>query len=276
MTEQIDRDTVIIQVADRPTEELIAQEIKTEEINVDYKVDILAIGAHPDDIEMFMGGTIIKLKDEGYLTAVCDLTRGELGTYGSAQLRLAEQKESTAVLGLDHRITLDIPDGFVSNTPENQIKIINVIRRYKPEIVFTFANLPMRHPDHYHCGQLVRESCYKAGLKKIETEFEAYRPAQVIGFPELIFDKPSFVIDISHYWEQREQAIRCFGSQVIGPGEDDSTTKTLIRSNSFWEIQEGRGTMAGAAIGVRYGEPFYTDHAPQILDPVAAFTRRLR
>lgn len=239
-------------------------------------IDVLAVGAHPDDIEMFMGGTLLKMKDLGYRTAICDLTKGEAGTYGDAQTRQEELEKSARVLGLDNRVTLDIPDGGVRNTPGFRQKVIDVIRQLQPQIVFSFANHTMRHPDHYHCGQLVRESCYLSGLKKIITQYPAYRPAAFIGFPELIFETPSFVIDITPYWEKRQEAIRCFDTQVILPGEDDSSTRTFIRSNSFWEIQEGRGTMAGAMIGMRYGEPFYSDHPPQVIDPLAAFKRKLR
>ncbi len=240
------------------------------------KVDILAVGAHPDDIEMFMGGTLLKMKELGRTTAVCDVTRGEAGTYGTPESREAELKKASDILGLQVRITLDIPDGNVRNTEENRLKVIEVIRRLQPEVVFSFADRPMRHRDHYHCGRLVEESCYLAGLRKLESEYPAYRPAAYIGFPELTFDTPGFVVDVTSVWEQREAAIRCFGTQVIAPGEDDGNTKTFIRSNRFWDIQEARGTMAGAFVGGRYGEPFYCQNPPRVVDPVEAFKKDLR
>ena len=239
-------------------------------------IQILAVGAHPDDVEMFMGGTLLKMKAMGRKTAVCDLTRGEAGTYGTPETREAELREATRMLGLDARVTLDIPDGGVRSTEENRLKVIDVIRRLRPELVFSFANRPMRHPDHFHCGRLVRECCYLAGLRKIGTKFPAFRPAAFIGFPELIFDCPDFVIDITGFFEKRQEVIRCFDTQVTTPGEDDSETKTFIRSNRFWEIQESRAGMAGAFINVKHGEPFYSDRPPQIVDPLEAFTNRLR
>jgi len=123
----------------------------------------------------------------------------------------------------------------------------------------------------------VRECCYLAGLQKIKTNSPAFRPSAFIGFPELlIMDKPDFVIDVTPFWETRQEAIRCFHTQVLLPGEDDSQTKTFIRSGSFWEIQEARATMAGAMIGTRYGEPFYSDNPPQVIDLLEAFKRRLK
>jgi bacillithiol biosynthesis deacetylase BshB1 len=239
-------------------------------------IKLLAIGAHPDDIEMFMGGTVLKMKALGHKVAVCDLTRGEASTYGTPHSREEELEKAARMLDLDARITLDIPDGNVRNTEENRLKVIDVIRRLHPELVFSFADRPMRHPDHYHCGRLVQESCYLAGLSKIETRFPAYRPAGFIGFPELIFDSPDFVIDVTEFWEKRQEAIRCYDTQVIEPGGDDSQTKTFIRSNRFWDIQEARGGMAGALIGARYGEPFYSDLPPRIEDPLEAFKKELR
>jgi len=240
------------------------------------EVDILAIGAHPDDCEMFMGGTLLKMKALGYRVGVCDLTRGEAGTYGTPESRAEELRLSSEMLGLDARVTLDMPDGNVRDTEENRLRIIDVIRRLKPELVFSFVDKPLRHPDHYHCGRMVRECSYLAGLKKIETGTAAYRPSAFIGFPELTFTRPDFVIDISDQWETRQAAIRCFGTQVTQPGEADAAVTTLIRSNSFWEIQEARAGMAGAFIGVRYGEPYYSDNPPNLTDPLAAYKRKLK
>ncbi|MCP5053883.1 MAG: bacillithiol biosynthesis deacetylase BshB1 [bacterium] len=240
------------------------------------KVDILAIGAHPDDCEMFAGGMLLKMKDFSYKIGVCDLSQGEAGTYGTAESREEEVKKSSAVLGLDTRITLDFPDGNIRDTQENRLQIIEVIRGLRPELVFSFVDRPLRHPDHSYCGKMVRECCFLAALQQIETQSPAFRPSSFIGFPELTFEKPNFVLDVSDVWDTRQEAIMCFNTQVIPPGEDDSQTKTLIRSQSFWDIQEARGTMAGAAIGVRYGEPFYCDNPPRLIDPLRAFARRLK
>lgn len=240
-------------------------------------VDLLAFGAHPDDCEMFVGGTLLKMKSLSYKVGVCDLSRGEAGTYGTPGTREEELKKASALLDLDVRVTLDFPDGNIRDTDENRLQIIEVIRKYRPELVFSFAlGRPLRHPDHFYCGKMVRECCYLAGLRKIKTISPAFRPSAFNGFPELIFSEPDFVIDVTGFWEKRQEAIRCFDSQVLQPGEDDSQTKTFIRSQSFWDIQEARGTMAGAFIGARYGEPFYSDNPPRIVDPLKAFERKMK
>lgn len=240
-------------------------------------IDIMAFGAHPDDCEFFVAGTLLKMKQLSYKTAVCDLSRGEAGTYGSAETRKQELEKASAMLSLDARITLDLPDGNIRNTEENRLQVIEVIRRAQPEVVFSFADLPMRHPDHFYCGRIVRECCYLSGLEKIETESPPFRPSAFIGFPELIIPKrPDFIIDITPFWEKRQEVIRCFATQVIEPGGDDSRTKTFARSQRFWEIQDARAGMAGAFIGVKYGEPFYTSSPPAIEDPIKAFIKEIR
>jgi len=241
------------------------------------KVDILAIGAHPDDCEMSMAGTLLKMKELGYRVGICDLSRGEAGTYGSAASREKELQDAGAMLGLDARITLDFPDGSIRNSEENRLAVIEVIRRLRPETVFSFADQPLRHPDHFYCGQVVRESCFLSGLEKIVTPSAPFRPSAFIGFPELIISRrPDFVIDITPYWEKRLAVIRCFRTQVSQPGEDDSRIKTLIRSGRFWDHQEARAGMAGAMIGVKYGEPFYSTHPPQVFDPLKAFFKEIK
>jgi len=241
-------------------------------------LDIMVFGAHPDDCEMFVGGTLLKMKRLGYRTGICDLTRGEAGTYGTPETRKQEMDAASKILGVDVRTQLCIEDGNVRNTEENRLHVIEVLRQYRPEIVFSFVSRPLRHPDHFHCGVMVRECCYLAGLQKICTASPAFRPSVFIGFPELMFAeaRPDFIIDVTPYWEKRQEAIRCFSTQVLQPGEDDTHTQTFIRSSSFWDQQEARGTMAGGLIGVRYGEPFYCDYPPQIEDPLAAFKRKLK
>lgn len=239
-------------------------------------MDIMAFGAHPDDCEMSIGGTLLKMKALSYKVGVCDLTRGEMGTYGTPETRKQELDNATRAMGLDVRVTLDMPDGNIRDMEEYRLQIIEVIRRYRPEVVFSFVDRPLRHPDHYWCGKMVRECCFLAGLQKIKTASPEFRPSAFIGFPEMTFEKPNFVIDVSDFWEKRQEVIRCFNTQVLQPGEDDTQSKTLIRSRSFWEIQEARGTMAGAFIGARYGEPFYCDNPPQIVDPLQAFKRKWR
>lgn len=221
-------------------------------------LDILAIGAHPDDAEIFMGGTIVRLKSEGYKVGVCDLTRGEAGTYGSAEMRSMELQKACAVLGLDIRVTLDIPDGNVRNTEENRLKVIEVIRQYRPRIVFTFVDILTRHPDHYYTGLLVKESMFLAGLEKIKTNQPPYRPEALVQFPELIPRRdPDVVVDITDFWEKKLESIKAYSSQVMVEYEKNPRPKTFLRSQEFWEVLEARSRLAGALIGTKYGEPFY-------------------
>lgn len=237
-------------------------------------LDVLAIGAHPDDCEIGMAGAILSLKQQGYKVGVCDLCRGESGTYGSVETRKAELDNASEILGLDARITLDMPDGNIRDTEENRLKLIDVIRQYRPAIVFGFYPELQRHPDHYQAGMIVKECVFLAGLEKLVSAHPAYRPSQLIYFKLLIFhDRPDFVVDVTEFWEQKLQSIRAYGSQVTAEGEDDRSTKTFIRSNAFWNVLEARCTSAGSLIGVRYGEPFYCDAPPSITDIPTAFRR---
>ena len=237
-------------------------------------LDVLAIGAHPDDCEIMMAGTIGVLQNLSYKMGICDLCEGEAGTYGSAELRKMEAQKASEILKLDARITLDLPDGNIRNTEENRVKLIEVIREHRPSVVFGFFNQLIRHPDHYYAGLLVRECVFLAGLEKLRTNFPPHRPSALITFKELIIrDKPDFVVDISEYWDQKVAAIRAFSSQVLPENEDDVTSKTFIRSNAFWETVEARSRLAGAMIGVQYGETFYSDAPAKILDIPAAFKR---
>lgn len=240
-------------------------------------IDILAVGAHPDDCEFSMAGTLLKMKKLSYKTGICDLSRGEAGTYGSVKARQEELERASTLLSLDARTTLDFPDGSIRNTEENRLQVIEVIRQLRPEIVFSFADLPLRHPDHYYCGEIARECCYLAGLEKIKTKSPPFRPSAFIGFPELLISKrPDFVIDITPFWQQRQDVMSCFNTQVLKPGKEDSQSKTFVRSHRFWEIQEAKAGMAGAMIGVKYGEPFYSAVPPGIEDPLKAFKKEVK
>jgi N-acetylglucosamine malate deacetylase 1 len=238
-------------------------------------VDILAIGAHPDDCEITMGGTLCALKEQGYRVGICDLCAGEAGTYGSAEIRRAELQKASEILGLDVRITLDLPDGNIRNTEENRLKVIDVIRAQQPEILFSFANQLIRHPDHFYAGWLAQECLFLAGLQKIRTTHPPHRPSALITFKGLFVEEmPDFAVDVSAHWQRKLEAIRAYESQVTICHEDERTSKTFIRSQAFWELLEARGRLAGMHIGVPYGEPFYVDAPANIQDVPAAFTRR--
>jgi bacillithiol biosynthesis deacetylase BshB1 len=237
-------------------------------------LDVLAVAAHPDDCEITMGGTICVLKKLGYKVGICDLCAGEAGTYGSVEIRKAELQKASEILELDARITLDMPDGNIRNTEENRMKLIEVIREHRPEIMFGFYNELTRHPDHYFAGQLVKECMFLAGLEKLRSNHPEHRPSALIYFKGLrTQEKPDFVVDISDVWEQKIQAIQAYKSQVTVEKEDESNSKNIIRTQAFWEILEAQSRIAGAMIGTKYGESFYCDTPAKIIDIPAAFKR---
>lgn len=237
------------------------------------KLDVMAFGAHPDDCELSMGGTLLLLKKKGYRVGICDLSSGELGTYGSGPERKAELEEASGILGLDARVTLDFVDGNVRNTDENRGKVIRVIREFKPDVVFGFV-AETRHPDHLNVGKLVKECTFLAGLKKMKTDSPPHRPSAFFRFPELIpWEKPDFVVDISDVWKRKMEVLRCFKSQFSVADQPARSPETLLKSEEFWELLEAKARMAGIMIGARYGEPFYTDRPLRIMDPVAVSPR---
>ncbi len=237
-------------------------------------IDILAIGAHPDDIEIFMGGALIEFKKQGFKTGICDLTQGEAGTYGSAKTRLKEIEKSNKILNVDIRETLKFPDGKLTITNETKTAIVEVIRKYRPEIIFSFITNELRHPDHKVAGLIVEESIFIAGLEKVKTNYPAFRPSSLIKFPELItYEKPDFVIDITNSFEEKIESIRAYGSQVTAEKENDKNAKTFLRSNRFWEVLTARAVMAGAYIGVKYGEPFFSHSPLKITNILESFRR---
>lgn len=222
-------------------------------------VDILAVGAHPDDIEIFMGGAVAVMIKNGLKVGICDLTRGEAGTYGSPGIRTAEAEKAADILGVCKREILSFADGSLGDSDELRKALIEVIRIFKPRVVFCFADDVRRHPDHQEAGKVVQKCCFLSGLEKISTDHPPFRPERVYYFPELIIERrPDFVIDITDFWNVKMEAIEAYSSQVIKQGTEITDSKTFIRSPEFWKILESRGRQAGAMIGTEFGEPFYS------------------
>ncbi len=236
-------------------------------------LDVMAFGTHPDDCEIAIGGTLAALKAAGYKVGVCDLTRGEAGTYGDAEIRARELKRASEILGLDARETLNIPDGKVLNSEEHRLKVLKVIRKYRPKLILSSVE-KTRHPDHGRGGLLVKDAAFLSGLKKIETGEEAYRPLRIVTFPELKFDVPDIVVDVTEFWDKKMAAIRAYESQIIQEGEDDTDTDTLVRSHAFIDMIEARSAYAGSLIMVKYGEPFFVERPVAIDDLVEVFGKR--
>ena len=216
------------------------------------KAEVLAIAAHRDDVEQTCGGTLLKLRAQGVRTAILDLTRGEAGTRGSAAEREAEAGEAAKILGVVWRGALNIPDGCVENTYENRVKIVEVLRRVRPRLVI----LPYwtgRHPDHYTTSTLGYEACFLSGLKTLETDAPAWRPFKIV-YASLYADvRPTFVVDITPYIEERHRALMAYRSQYANQeaGSGLFVPEEEIKERTFAEARH-----YGLLAGVTYGEPF--------------------
>ena len=227
---------------------------------IKMKLDLLAFGVHPDDIELSCSGTLLVEKGKGKKVGIIDLTRGELGTRGTAETREEEAVESTKILGLEVRDNLEMADGFFKNDKENQIKIITVLRKYQPEIIL--CNAPDdRHPDHGRSSQLVADAAFLSGLRKIETFEndllqEVWRPKYVFNYIQDQYINPSFVIDISEVIERKIEAIKAFKTQFFTRRENDNEPQTYISTPEFLESVINRTKMFGKMIGVKHAEGF--------------------
>ncbi len=230
-------------------------------------VDILAIAAHPDDIELICGGTLIRARMLGRTTGILDLAAGELATRGTPELRAKEAAKAAKVMGVSVRENLGLPDGGIQNTPETRAKVAVVIRRLKPEIVITHS-LHGRHPDHPIVAQLVRDACFVAGLKKIEPKVPAHRPRKVLHALSFREDhqKPTFVVDISPAFEKKLEAIGCYESQF---GEAVQAGEVYPNGEPLHDLIRHHAAHYGSLIRCRYGEPFYTTETMRV-DDVAA------
>jgi bacillithiol biosynthesis deacetylase BshB1 len=225
------------------------------------KLDILAFGVHPDDVELGCAGTLMAAIDQGKKVGIVDLTRGELGTRGTPTTRTQEAAAAAKIMGVDVRENLDMADGFFANDEAHQRKIISIIRKYQPDIIL--ANAPEdRHPDHGRSAKLVSDAAFLSGLRKIETMLdgtaqEAWRPAYTFHYIQDRFIQPSFVIDITAYMERKIEAVLAYGTQFNSA--DNSEPQTYISSPQFLETVKARALMLGKRIGVGYAEGYITE-----------------
>jgi bacillithiol biosynthesis deacetylase BshB1 len=222
------------------------------------KLDILAIGAHPDDVEMSCGATLAKEIAAGKTVGILDLTRGELGTRGSAELRKSEAEEAAKILGISVRENLGLPDGFFQNSKVNQLAIIKVLRSYKPEIVLCNA-VDDRHIDHGKGSKLVSDACFLSGLRKIQTEVEgiaqkAWRPKHVYHYIQWKELTPDFVVDVTGYMDQKMEAIFAYKSQFYDQNSDEP--ETPISSKNATDSLRYRNRNLGRLIGREFAEGF--------------------
>ena len=230
------------------------------------KLDVLAFGAHPDDVELSCSGTLLKLKEEGSKIGVVDLTMGELGTRGTLDTRKKESDASSKILNIDVRENLDLGDGWFENNQENKLKVIQAIRKYQPTIIFANA-IDDRHPDHPRAAKLLNEAFFLSGLKKIETQDngitqDIWRPKHLFHYIQYRYIKPDFVVDVTPYYETKMKAILSFKSQFYEPAKESDT---LISSKKFLDFIKGRSHEMGSSIQVEHGEGF-TSAVPLQMD----------
>ena len=234
-------------------------------------MDILAIAAHPDDVELAAAGTLIKHIESGAKVGIVDLTAGELGTRGDVDIRAAEAEESRKIMGVSQRINLYLKDGFFEENETSLNLIIQVVRKYRPRVVLTNA-VHDRHPDHERASALVSRACFLSGLVKIVTldngiEQQSWRPQAVYHMIQDRYVRPDFVVDVTPYYDQKMAAVKAFKSQFYQPG--DMGPVTPISSAAFLHFLEGRAREFGRSIGVEFGEGFTVERplgAANILD----------
>jgi N-acetylglucosamine malate deacetylase 1 len=226
------------------------------------KLDLLAFGVHPDDVELSCAGVLMTEKLKGKKTGIVDLTRGELGSRGSAEIRTQEAAAAAEILNVDVRINLDMADGFFSNDEAHQRKVISAIRKYRPEIVLCNA-LSDRHPDHGRSARLVADAAFLSGLLKIETTDDNdqpqthWRPKYVFNYIQDKFLQPDFVIDITGVFDRKIESIKAYSTQFHTPGSDGP--QTYISTPDFLESVVYRHKWFGKMIGVKYAEGFISE-----------------
>ena len=222
------------------------------------KLDILIFSAHPDDAELGCSGTIMKHIDMGFQVGIVDLTKGELGTRGTADIRMQEANDASKILGLSARANLGLSDGFFSDSMSECLKIMEQIRYYQPEIII--CNAPKdRHPDHGKGNDVVVKAGFLSGLRKIESKYDGlqqdpWRAKTLYSYIQDQYLTPDFIVDISSYWEQKKASILAYRSQFYNPESDEPSS--YISSQEFIEFIEARNREMGHAIGSKYGEGF--------------------
>jgi len=221
-------------------------------------VDLLAFGAHPDDVELGCGGTLLVHIEKGKKVAIVDLTYGELGTRGTVEIRKEEAAKAAEIMGIAARENLGFEDGFFINDRNHQIEVVKMIRKYRPAIILANA-LKDRHPDHGRAAVLVAEASFLSGLEKIQTELngvsqQAYRPKMVYHYTQYIETEPDIIVDISNCFEKKMEAVKAHCSQFFDPKSTEAST--LISSPEFLNMIEARALASGMQIGVKYGEGF--------------------
>jgi len=235
-------------------------------------VDILAVFAHPDDLEMNVGGTMLKLKSLGHRTGALDVTRGEMGTRGTVEGRAKEAEEAARILKLDVRVNLELSDGHVFVDDDSRAKVVRVLRRLKPRVILTHQ-IDDPHPDHDHIARLVREAARLASMKNYDPE-TGEEKITVPMVAHSVFSRnvlPSFIVDVSAFHAVKMEAIRAHASQFHDP--NSSEPETRLTGERFLAELQTRSSYFGSLIGVEFGEPFYVREALNVEDPFVLLTQ---
>jgi bacillithiol biosynthesis deacetylase BshB1 len=233
-------------------------------------LDLVVFAAHPDDAELAAGGLVAKTVALGYRVGIVDLTRGELGSRGTPELRAEESAAADRVLGITVRENLGLPDGGLEETVVNRGLVVEAIRRHRPKLIAA-PYVEDLHPDHAVAGRLVEASLYPSGFANLATGSPPHRPAGLIHYMNHYPFEPTFVLDISDVWEKRMEAVLCYASQLHRPDSDEPATN--ISAPDFLEKLAGRYRHYGSQIGAAYGEPYWTRRPLPLKDPVACFVR---
>lgn len=237
--------------------------VKTS-LAAEVKLNILAIGVHPDDVELGCSGTLINEIRNGKTVGILDLTQGELGTRGTVETRYHEATQAATIIGAQLRENLKMRDGFFKNDEEHQLKLIQAIRKYQPEIIIGNI-LQDRHPDHGRAGHLISDACFLSGLAKIETRDKngnmqaKWRPKYFLQYMQDWYHEPDILIDISDVFEQRMKSIEAYSTQFYNTQTGDAGPQTYISTPDFIDSVIARARMLGKRIGVRYAEGFISE-----------------
>jgi len=243
-------------------------------MSTEVQLDVVAVFSHPDDAELTMAGTLLKLKALGYRTGVLDMTRGEMGTRGTPEIRAKESLDAAGIMGLNARLNLEQPDGHITSNAETQQALIRTLRRHRPKVLFT-SHWDDPHPDHAATCRVVREVARLATMRRYDEEVGL----QAIKMPMIahaVYSRlviPSFIVDVSEFAEKKMEAIRAHASQFYSADSKEPTTR--IAEKGFLSQIEDRMRYYGSLIGVDAGEPFYVREALNIEDPIALLTRSM-
>jgi len=233
------------------------------------QIDVIAFGAHPDDVELYASGTLAKLAAQGYSTAIIDLTRGELSSRGTPAVRAREAREAARILGLRFRGNLGFPDGDVRATAGARLEVIRVLRKYRPSLVLAH-HWDDRHPDHVNASRLVTEACHHAGLARLKTGQERFRPNLILYYMLPAHTTPTLVVDVAAFSEKRRAAVRAYKSQLFDPVNQEPAT--YLSRPDFLAHVENIHSFYGTLIGRAMGEGFYMRGVPEVAD-ILAFAR---